>query len=261
MNTKVLIYAVLLIITTLSPTFTIRGDEKPEVGIVENLGATIPPELTFTDSTGASVQLKNLINKPTVLSMVYFHCPTVCKPLLGSKTDVLSRIDLIAGKDYDLLTISFNPNETPEHAKAIKDHFLQVSKKPVPPGAWTFLTGDQETILKLTNTLGFYFKADGEDFIHPTGLIMISPKGKITRYFNGLSFLPFDVKLGLIEASEGKIGPTISRVLLYCFSYDPEGQRYVFNILKVTATVTIFFMVLFIGWLIIITRKKKKEEK
>ncbi len=234
---------------------------NPEVGIVEQLGKILPLELSFKNSNGEDVKLKDLIRKPTVLSLVYFHCPTVCKPLLGAKVDVLDRIDLVPGKDYQVLTISFNEDETPGNAKTIKDHFLNRFKKKFPADAWHFLTGDKESIKKLTDSVGFYFKRDGEDFIHATGLIMISPEGKITRYFPGLAFLPFDVKLGLIEASEGKIGPTISKILLYCFRYDPEGKRYVFDILKVTATVTLFFLAIFVTWLVISTRRKRRTVK
>ena len=257
---KKILPPLLMLLFLLAP---IQGfsQEKPEVGIIEQLGKTLPLDLTFKDSDGKDVKLQDLITKPTVLSLVYFHCPTVCKPLLGAKTDVLDRIDLVPGKDYNILTISFNENETPANAKTIKDHFLERSTKKIPPEAWHFLTGDLKTIHALTDAVGFYFKRDGEDFIHPTGLIMISPQGKITRYFNGLAFLPFDVKLGLIEASEGKVGPTISKILLYCFRYDPNGKRYVFDILKVTGTVTLFFLVIFVAWLVISTRLKRRHHE
>lgn len=248
----------LLLVLLVVPCFIFSQANPPEVGIDEKLGDSIPLDLTFKDSNGKEVKLSDLVTKPTVLSLVYYHCPTVCKPLLGAKVDVLDRIDLVPGKDYNALTISFNERETPENAKTIKEHFIGSFKsKKFPEGSWHFLTGDEGTIKKLTDAVGFRFKRDGEDFIHATGLIMLSPKGKITRYFLGLSFLPFDTKLGIIEASEGKIGPTISKVLLYCFRYDPEGKRYVFDILKVTATVTIFFGLMFVVWLVLSSRKKR----
>jgi len=241
--------------------FPLANRAAIEVGIDEQLGKFIPLDLTFKNSKGETVKLADLLTKPTVLSLVYFHCPTVCKPLLGGKVDVLDRIDPVPGKDYRALTISFNERETPENAKTIKDHFIKrFSSKIFPENSWHFLTGDIESIKKITDAVGFHFKRDGEDFLHPTALIMLSPKGKITRYFNGISYLPFDVKLGLIEASEGKIGPTISKILLYCFRYDPEGKRYVFNILKVTATVTIFFGLIFVAWLVISTRRRRKNK-
>jgi len=249
-----------LIILFITPVSDIHAEEVPDVGIVEKNGDIIPMDLEFTNSKGEVVKLKDIMNKTTVLSLVYFHCPTVCKPLLGAKVDVLDRIDLVPGKDYQAVTISFNDKETPENAKNIKENFLPGFKKKFPEDAWHFLTGDVETIKKFTDSVGFYFRRDGEDFVHPTGLIMLSPKGKITRYFNGLKFLPFDVKLGLLEASEGRIGATISKVLLYCFSYDPEGKKYVFDILKVTATVSIFFGLIFVTWLLISTKRKKKRK-
>ena len=249
---------VMLLVLLVVPGFVFSQANPPEVGIDEKLGDTVPLDLVFKDSNGKEVKLGNLITKPTVLSLVYFHCPTVCKPMLGAKVDVLDRIDLVPGKDYNALTVSFNDRETPEDAKTIKDHFLASFKSRKFPGdAWHFLTGDAEAIRKLTDAVGFRFKRDGDGFIHPTGLIMLSPKGKITRYFPGLSFQPFDTKLGIMEASEGRIGPTISKVLLYCFRYDPQGKRYVFDILKVTATITIIFGLIFVLWLVVGSRKKR----
>ncbi|MCP5052309.1 MAG: SCO family protein [bacterium] len=261
LNFQSLVPVLLMILFFLSPLYSQEKKENNmRVEIDEQLGAIIPLDLSFKNSDGKEVKLRDLITKPTVLSLVYYHCPTVCKPLLGGKVDVLDRLDMVPGKDYNALTISFNDKETPEKAKNIKNNFIKRFNMDFPEGAWHFLTGDEAGIRALTNSLGFYFRRNGEDFIHPSCLIMLSPTGKVTRYFNGTSYLPFDIKLGFLEASEGKIGPTISKILLYCFSYDPEGKRYVFNILKVTATVTIFFGLLFVIWLVISTRKKRKEK-
>jgi protein SCO1 len=240
--------------------FPVNSQQTIEVGIEEQLGNIIPLDLTFNNAKGETVKLGDIITKPTVLSLVYFHCPTVCKPLLGAKVDVLDRIDALPGKDYQALTISFNERENHENATIIKENFLKRFKKPFPEDSWHFLTGSAENIKKITDAVGFRFKADGKDFIHPTALIMISPKGKVTRYLNGVTYLPFDVKLAMMEAGEGKVGPTISKILLYCFRYDPEGKRYVFNILKVTATISIMFGLMFVAWLVISTRKRKKEK-
>ena len=256
MNNKWLLTVIILFFIPLG----ISSIEEPvEVGIVEKLGDVIPLNLTFRDSEGKPRVLKDVIKKPTILSLVYFHCPTVCKPLLGAKVDVINRLGMTPGKDYQLLTISFNEDETPKHAKTIKDHFLASSKMDIPKDSWLFLTGDKASIAALTDSLGYRFKRDGEDFLHPVGIMLLSPKGKITRYLYGMSYLPFDLKLGIIEAASGKVGPTINKVLLYCFRYDPEGQTYVFNILKVTATITLFFLFFFILWLVISTRRRKKR--
>jgi len=230
-----------------------------EVKIIDQTGKYIPLDLSFTDSNGKKSQLKDIIKKPTVLTLVYYHCTTVCMPLLGAVTDVLDRVDLVPGKDYEVITISFNERETPEKAKNIKDNFIKRFSKPFPEEAWTYMVGDIDNIHKLTDSLGYYYKRDGEDFIHPTGIFMISPNGKITRLFYGVSYLPFDVKMGIIEAAKGKTGPAISRALLFCFKYDPEGKRYVFNILKVTATITLMFLFIFVVWLLLYTRHKRKK--
>ncbi len=245
----------------LIPLGSIGIEEPIEVGIVETLGDVIPLDLEFKDSEGNPVVLRDVITKPTILSLVYFHCPTVCKPLLGAKVDVINRLEMKPGTDYQMLTISFNEDETPAHAKTIKDHFIAGSRLEIPKDAWLFLTGDKDTIKTLTDSLGYRFKRDGDDFLHPVGIMLISPKGKITRYLYGMSYLPFDLKLGIIEASAGKTGPTINKVLLYCFRYDPQGQTYVFNILKVTATITLLFLFIFVAWLLISTRRRKKRER
>lgn len=236
-----------------------QNDRPQDVGIDEHLGQTIPMNASFTDSNGSTIALRDIIGKPIVLSLVYFHCPTICMPLLGAETDVLNDIDLVPGKDYRILTISFNEKDTTESAKNIKETFIHRFNTPIADKDWLFMTGDLVNIKKLTDSLGFYFKRTGEDFIHPTALIMLSPEGKITRYFYGISYLPFEIKFGLIEASQGKMGHTMNKVLLYCFRYDPHGKRYVFDILKVTATLSLLFLSVFVFWLLFSHRKKKGD--
>ncbi|MGE5340524.1 MAG: SCO family protein [Candidatus Omnitrophota bacterium] len=232
------------------------GATVPETGIVEQLGKFIPLDLVFTDSSGARVTLRDVIKKPTVISPVYYHCPDICTPILEAETDALSGMDLVPGVDYQALTVSFDEMETPANSQPMKADMIRRFGRPFPPESWHFLTGDRESIKTLTDSLGFYFKRQGDDFLHPTALIMVSPQGKITRYIYGADYLPFDVKLGLLEASEGKVGPTVRRVLLYCFRYDSHGKRYVFDILKVTATVTLFFLFILVIWLVILTRRR-----
>jgi protein SCO1/2 len=129
-------------------------------------------------------------------------------------------------------------------------------EKSFPEGAWRFLTGDQENIHKLTDAIGFHFKRQGQDFLHPVSLVILSSEGKITRYIYGTEFLPFDLKMALMEASEGRVGPTLSKVLKFCFSYDPEGRKYVFNTLKVTGIVTLLFA---FGFILFLVLKGKKQ--
>jgi protein SCO1/2 len=132
-------------------------------------------------------------------------------------------------------------------------------EKPFPEEAWRFLTGDRESILKLMDAVGFYFKREGKNFLHPVALIILAPDGKITRYLYGTEILPFDLRMALLEASEGRIGPTISKVLRFCFSYDPKGRKYVFNTLKITGIVTLTFAFSFILFLIWRGRRRSKK--
>jgi protein SCO1/2 len=134
-------------------------------------------------------------------------------------------------------------------------------ERPFPEDAWRFLTGDKENIRKLTDAVGFHFRREREDFLHPVSLILLSPDGKITRYIYGTDFLPFDLKMALLEASEGRVGPTVGKVLRFCFSYDPKGRKYVFNTLKVTGIVTLLFALSFIAFLVFKGKRRQTEEE
>ena len=220
----------------------VEGAGKPEsIGIDEHLGGLIPLEATFNDELGHAVRLGQLISKPTILAPVYLHCQNVCGILLENLADVLNRLPAEPGRDYIVLAISFDENEKPDLALQKKEMYLKMIQRPFPSTAWRFLTGDRENIRKLTEAVGFHFKRVGMDFEHPVTLVILSPEGKITRYMYGIDILPFDVKLALVEAREGRIGPAISKVLRFCFSYDPKGKKLVFNVLKVTGVVTLFF--------------------
>ena len=164
-------------------------NKEPEIGIVEKLGDILPLDLTFNNENNDLVTLRSLINKPTILSFVYFDCPGLCSPLLDGVADVVNKMDLTIGKDYDIITISFNTKDTPEKAKIKKQNFIQHIKENDRKN-WTYLTGDLDNIQKITAAAGFKYKPMGLDFAHPATLIMVSPNGKITRYLYGVTFLP-----------------------------------------------------------------------
>lgn len=233
---------------------------EPEIGIIEKLGEFAPLDLTFRDENGDSVILKDLIDKPTVVSLVYFNCPGICSPLLGGVVDVLDRMDLRPGDDYLALTISFDPSDTPELAREKKrNYFKSFRRRSFPEADWKWLTGDSVAIQKFTDGVGFKYRKEGRDFIHAGALIVLSQDGKISRYLRGIEFQPFDLKMAITEASEGRVGPTISKVLLYCFSYDPAGKKYVLNVTKVVGTIFLILVVIFIA-LLTIKRQSKKEK-
>ena len=231
------------------------------IGIDEKLGQFIPLDLTFYDENGNPVSLKQLIHTPIILAPVFYRCPNVCSFLLFNLTGVINKLPSEPGKEYQVLTVSFDETEKPDLAFEKKKMYLKMIEKPFPEDAWRFLTGDKENIHKLTDAIGFHFKKQGEDFLHPVTLVILSPDGKITRYMYGTEFLPFDLKMALLEASEGRVGPTLSKVLRFCFSYDPKGRKYVFNTLKVTGIVTLLFALSLILFLVFKGKKKPIKEE
>ena len=226
-----------------------------EVGIDEHLGDTIPLNLTFFNEQNKPITLGQLIDRPTVLSFVYFDCPGLCSPLQEGISDLIDKSDLELGKDYKVITISFNFRDTPEKAIQKKANFTtKISKDKAP--YWYYLTGDSSAIVSILNSVGYKIKVAGLDYIHPSAIIILSPKGKITRYLYGLTFLPFDLKMSVIEAQKGISQPTVNRVLQFCYSYEPEGRRYTLEITKLVGTITLVIVVLLFG--VLILRKKKK---
>lgn len=231
-------------------------NREVEVGIVEKLGETLPLNLTFYNENNDTVALRSMINKPTILSFVYFDCPGLCSPLLDGIADVVSKMDLSLGKDYNIITISFNTKDTPEKARIKKQNFIQkIDEKD--RGHWIYLTGDLENIQKITEAAGFRYKPMGLDFVHPATIILLSPGGKITRYLYGVSFLPFDVKMAILEAEKGLAQPTRSKVLQYCFGYDSVSRSYTLQFTRIVGAFMLIFGALFISILVIVSKKKQ----
>jgi protein SCO1/2 len=262
MGIRILILSLLLI----SPFILINpaaGEDSeqapPEIGIVEKLGDFIPDGLYFQNEKGDTVELKSLIEKPTVLSLVYYGCPGICQALLSGVAEVLDLVNAEPGKEYNVITVSFDPKDAPEASVQTKKDYLHAMTNSFPEQSWTFLTGEESTIQRLTNAVGYYFKKDEEDFIHPTALIVFSPEGKIVRYLYGISYQPFDLEMALSEASEGRVGATITRVLRFCYSYDPEGKRYAINVTRVAGTGIIAAAIAFLLFLTARGRRRKRK--
>lgn len=249
---------ILFFVVVFAFAFQVNAEEQPkeiEVGIVEHLGDTIPLDLPFLNEANDTVTLGELIDKPTILSFVYFDCPGLCSPLLSGVSDAIDKVDMNLGGDYQVITISFNTKDTPEKAIQKKNNFIQnISKEN--QEHWIYLTGDRENILSITEAVGYKYKPQGLDFSHPSAIIMVSPQGKITRYLYGLSYLPFDVKMALIEAQQGIERPTINRILEMCFAYDPASRTYGLQITKVVG-----FMILFVLAIVLITLLIKGRKK
>ena len=229
------------------------------VGIDEHLTQKIPGAVSFVDEDGHPVTLQSLLGKPTILALVYYECPGICTPLLNNLVDTLDRSELTAGKDYQVLTISFDPKDTPTLAAKKKANYLKQSHRSIPPDAFRFLTGDQAAIDKITEAVGFHYTVTGKDFNHPGVLTILSPDGRVMRYLYGVNFMPFDIKMAVIEASKGQPMPSLNRALAFCYSYDPQGRTYVFSTLKVAGSVMVLTLGLFVVWLLISSRRYRKE--
>lgn len=245
-----------LLIITLLPLWA-QTDPDIEIGVIEKLDQYIPLDALLVNENGDTVIIGDLLDKPTILNFVYYRCPGICSPLMDGLADAMDGNDLVLGEDYQALTISFDPREQTFLAVRKKNNYLNLmEKKEQAEKGWHFFTSDSANIARLTEAAGFRYKPTGNDFIHSATLIILDPQGKITRYMNGIYFLPFELKMSLLEASEGKSGPTINRVLQYCYSYDPEGQKYVLNITKVSATLIIFLAVVLLVALFFFRKRK-----
>ncbi len=236
--------------------------EDTEIGIIEQLDSYLPKDIVLISETGDTLQTKDLLGVPTVLSLVYFRCPGICTPLMDGLASVIKRTDLTIGKDYQVVTVSFNPREGTELAMRKKRNYVNVLALEEVEEGWTFYTTDSSNIARLTQSVGFKYKKAGNDFLHAGTLIFISPEGKITRYLNGTQFLPFEFKMALLESSKGQSGPTINKVLQYCYAYDPKGQSYVLNITRVAGVfITLILFTIFISLVIRSFIKKSRTNK
>lgn len=238
------------------PCFS-QADSDIEIGIIEKLDQYVPLDVELINEEGERVVLRDIMDKPTILNFVYYRCPGICSPLMDGLSSVMDKTDLVLGEDYQALTISFDPREGTILAIRKKNNYLNLMEKKEQAGkGWKFFTADSATIHRLTEATGFRFKPTGNDFIHAAALIILDPDGKITRYMNGIYFLPFELKMSILDASQGKSGPSVNRVLQYCYTYDPEGQRYVMNITKVAGTLIIFMGLLLFLVLVLVRRRK-----
>lgn len=216
------------------------------VGIVERLGTQVPLDLGLLDEDGKKVSLRKLVDRPTILALVYYRCAGICTPLLVSLTRTLNEMPLEPGKDYDVVTVSFDPLDTPLIAKEKRLNYLRQMRRPFPPSAWRFLTGPQAATKALADSVGFGFVKKDEDYVHPAALMILSKDGKLTRYMYGTTFVPADMQLALSEASTGIVRPTVNKFLGFCYTFDPESRRQVFRLNRVFGALTLAAAAIFL---------------
>lgn len=242
-----------------------RADETaravPDVGINQHLNAQIPLDLTFRDEAGRPVQLGEYLGlRPVILVFAYYHCPMLCPLVLDGVVKSLRVLSFTAGKEFAVVTVSFAPQETPALAEAKKEEILRRYARPDSADGWRFLTGDETAITQLTQAVGFRYTYDQphDQYAHAAGIVILTPHGRIARYFYGIEFAPRDVRLGLVEAAANKIGSLADQLLLLCYHYDPTKGKYTtltLNTLRLGGAMT----VLALGTLIALGIRRDKH--
>ena len=204
------------------------GPDLSNVGIDQKLDAQVPLDLAFHDETGQTVTLQKYFkDRPVLLSLVYFKCPMMCPQLLSGMTSAMNKLTLDPGTDYQVVTVSFDPKDTTELAASKKQMYLRRYGRANTANGWHFLTGDQTNIRALADAVGFHYKYDPatDQFAHASGIMILTPEGRLSRYFYGVEYAPRDVRLGLVEASQNRIGNPVDQILLFCYHYDPATGK------------------------------------
>jgi protein SCO1 len=235
---------------------TVAADERPsilrEIGFDQHMGASVPPDILLRDESGSSVRLGDYFGRrPVVLSLNYYSCPMLCTVTLNGLASALDVLTYTAGKEFEVVTVSFDPREKPDLAAQKKKAYLQRYRRPGAAEGWHFLTGDQADIDRLTKAVGFRYAWDAEtrQFAHPAGVIVLTPEGKVARYLFGIDYAPKDLRFAVIEASAGRIGTPIDQIVLACYRYDPMTGRYgaaIMGIIRAGGLVTLLALGAFI---------------
>ena len=223
----------------------IEPDAFQEIGIDQYLDEQIPLDLTFRDEAGVEVRLGDYFgSKPVLLSMVYYECPMLCGQVLNGLLQSLQILEFDVGDEFEVVTVSFDPGEGPEMAAKKKRTYIKGYAREGAEAGWHFLTGDRDSINKLAKAVGFRYEYDAEtdNYIHGSGIMVLTPSGKLSRYFYGIDYPPKDLRLGLIESAAERIGNPVDQLLLLCYNYDPHTGKYglvIMNTLRVAGVATV----------------------
>jgi len=244
-------------------TTTEIPEQLREVGIDQRLNEQIPANLAFRDSSGELVRLGDYFGrKPLVLALVYYECPMLCTLVLNGLVRALRAMPMDIGKDFEIITVSFNPSEGPELAAAKKQEYLSRYKRDGAANGWHFLTGEESQIHALTAAAGFRYRYDPEtkQFSHASGIMILTPDGKLSRYQYGVEYSARDLRLALVEAAAGEIGTPVDQILLYCFHYDPITGKYglvIMNVIRILGGATVFGL---LGFVLLMLRRDRKTK-
>lgn len=238
-------------------------DELKEIGVTEHLGNQITTELIFTDESGKSVQLSDYFKngRPVLLNLVYYKCPSLCNFLLNGLVKGLKTLDWTPGNQFEIVTVSINPQENYELASRKKSAYIEDYGRPRAESGWHFLTGEESQIQKLSSEVGFNYRYDPKEkqYAHTAVIFTLTPEGKISRYLYGIEFKNQDLKLALLEASNGKIGTVVERFLLFCFQYDPLTKKYSVYVARLMQAACACTVIIFGAYLMIFWRRQRKE--
>jgi len=220
------------------------------VGINQKMGAQIPLDLPFADESGRDVTLRQYFDKPVILALVYYQCPSLCNMVLNGVLSSVKRLDMTAGKQYEVIAVSFDPRETPQMAAAKKQTYIKDYQRQGAEQGWHFLTAPETSSKALATAVGFRYVYDAmtNQYAHSSAIIVLTPAGRVARYFYGIQYPSRDVRLGLVEASSEQIGTPTDQVLLYCFHYDPTTGKYalvIMNVLRLAALITLGVLLTF----------------
>ena len=239
-----------------SQTLKTEFPAEQQIDVIENLGKYVPLDAEFIDEDGKVVKLASFFESeiPTVLTLNYFECPMLCTLVLNGLAESLKNLTLNAGEDFQVITIDINPNEKTLFANQKKKNYVNGFGLQNIKDDWHFLTGDQVNIKKVADSIGYiyYYDNQRDEYMHPAAITLLSPEGKISRYLYGIEYPTKDLKLGLLEASEGKIGSTLDKIILYCYHYDPYKNTYTIfatNIMRLGGIFTIIFLgIMLVGY-------------
>ena len=240
-------------------------DILKEVKIEQRLGSQVPLDATFRDESGRAVRLGEYFEdgKPVVLSLVYYECPMLCNQILNGLVGALDGVSFTPGEEFRVVTVSFDPRETPEMAARKKETYLRRYKRPGAEAGWHFLTGDKASVDALAEAVGFRYVWDeqSQQFAHASAVMVATPQGKLSHYFYGIEFPPKDVRLSLVEASAGRVGSPVDQLLLYCYHYDPTTGKYgpvIMNVLRVLGVATVVGVVALV--LVLRRRTRRRDD-
>jgi len=235
-----------------------------EIGLDQRLNEPLPLDLPFRDEAGREVTLAQYFGeRPVILTLVYYECPMLCTQVLNGLVSALGVLQFSIGEEYDVLTISFDPGETSELAAGKKAAYLERYDRSGAERGWHFLTGSQRSIAALTEAVGFrYAYNEGVDqFAHVSGFMVLTPEGRLSRYFYGIEYGPRDIRLALIEAADSRIGSAVDQLFLYCFHYDPRSGRYSFAIMRLVRLAGVLTVGAIVGAIVLMRRRERGKRR